>query len=189
MDFDYTKFNVHYHNITTDDMLNGTGLRVVLWMSGCIHNCQNCQNPITWDEKGGLVFDEVAFNEIIMELEKGHIQGITFSGGDPLHPANREFVGEFCRYIKEKYPTKNIWIYTGYTLNKLVDEYKFRGDMEEFDWPYLDVVDFIVDGKFSMYLRQADINAQRVVHWRGSSNQRVIDIQNTIKTNNFVCLD
>ncbi len=189
MDFDFTKFKVHYHNITTDDMLNGTGLRVVVWLSGCTHHCKDCQNPLTWNENDGLVFDEQAFDEVITELKKSHIQGITFSGGDPLHPANREFVGEFCKYLKEKYPTKNIWVYTGYTLSKLVDEYKFVSENEEFDWEYLTYVDFVVDGKFETELRQADINAERIVHWRGSSNQRVIDIQNTLKTNTFVCLD
>ncbi len=189
MSFDLTNYNVHYHNITTDDMLNGNGLRVVLWLAGCNHCCKDCQNPITWDAEGGLPFDTNAFDEIITELEKSHIKGITFSGGDPLHPANRAFVAEFCKYIKENYPNKDIWVYTGYTLTYVANEYKFVGATDEFEWPALDCVDFIVDGKFETDLRQADIKAQRVVHWRGSSNQRVIDVQKTLSTNAFVCVD
>ena len=190
MEFDWKKTPVHYHNITKDDMLNGNGLRVVLWLAGCIHQCKDCQNPITWDACGGLEFDEKAYDEIIKELEKGHIKGITFSGGDPLHPANRQFVGEFCKYIKENYPTKDIWLYTGYTLTNVVDEFKFAAENKEsFEWEYLNLVDFVVDGRFETDLRQADIKAQRKVHWRGSSNQRVIDVQRTLENNAFVCID
>ena len=76
---------MRYHNITKDDMLNGDGLRVVLWVAGCEHHCPNCQNPVTWDINGGLEFDEAAKKEIFDELEKNYVSGITFSGGDPLH--------------------------------------------------------------------------------------------------------
>ena len=95
---------MRYHNITKDDMLNGDGLRVVLWVAGCNHCCKNCQNPITWDPDGGLPFDEAAKAEIFEQLDKSYISGITFSGGDPLHPANRLGVREFMAEIKEKYP-------------------------------------------------------------------------------------
>ena len=79
---------MRYHNITKDDMLNGDGLRVVLWVSGCVHCCKECHNPITWDPNGGLEFDEEAKQEIFDELEKSYVSGITFSGGDPLHISN-----------------------------------------------------------------------------------------------------
>ena len=79
---------MRYHNITKEDMLNGDGLRVVLWVSGCDHCCKECQNPITWDPEGGLLYDETAKQEIFEQLDKSYISGITFSGGDPLHPAN-----------------------------------------------------------------------------------------------------
>ena len=78
-----------YHNITKDDMKNGDGLRVVLWVAGCSHHCKDCHNPVTWDPEGGLVFDEAAKEEIFEQLSKDYISGITFSGGDPLHSANR----------------------------------------------------------------------------------------------------
>ncbi len=79
---------MRYHNITHDDMLNGDGLRVVLWVAGCSHCCKGCQNPVTCDHNGGLEFDEAAKAEIFAQLDKDYISGITFSGGDPLHPAN-----------------------------------------------------------------------------------------------------
>ena len=80
---------MRYHNITKDDMLNGDGLRVVLWVAGCAHCCKGCQNPVTWDPDGGLPFDGAARAEIFEQLDKSYISGITFSGGDPLHPSNR----------------------------------------------------------------------------------------------------
>ena len=92
---------MRYHNITKDDMLNGDGLRVVLWVAGCEHHCPNCQNPVTWDINGGLEFDEAAKKEIFDELEKNYVSGITFSGGDPLHTQNRKDVGAFIEEIKE----------------------------------------------------------------------------------------
>ena len=86
---------MRYHNITKDDMLNGDGLRVVLWVAGCTHCCKDCQNPITWDPNGGLLFDDAAKEEIFEQLEKSYISGITFSGGDPLHPAKRIISARF----------------------------------------------------------------------------------------------
>lgn len=88
---------MRYHNITKDDMLNGDGLRVVLWLAGCEHHCKNCQNPVTWDPDGGLTFDEAAKAEIYEELDKEYVSGITFSGGDPLLLRNREELTEFLK--------------------------------------------------------------------------------------------
>lgn len=95
---------MRYHNITQDDMNNGDGLRVVLWVAGCEHHCKGCQNPVTWNPDDGLVFDKRAFNEIMKALEKPYVAGITFSGGDPLHPQNRGAVFSImkavCRFIR-----------------------------------------------------------------------------------------
>ena len=99
---------MRYHNITKDDMLNGDGLRVVLWVAGCEHRCHNCQNPVTWDINGGLEFDDKAKNEIFLELKKDYVSGITMSGGDPLHILNRNTVGELIEEIGEKFPGKKI---------------------------------------------------------------------------------
>ena len=113
---------MRYHNITKDDMLNGDGLRVVLWVAGCEHHCPNCQNPVTWDINGGLEFDEAAKKEIFDELEKNYVSGITFSGGDPLHTQNRKDVGALIEEIKEKFP-KRIPIQTS---KELEDHLKSR---------------------------------------------------------------
>lgn len=152
-----------YHNITKDDMLNGDGLRVVLWVSGCEHHCHNCQNPITWNPAIGLDFDEAALNEICEQLEKDHVAGLTFSGGDPLHPNNRFDVFIIASYLKSKYPNKTIWLYTGYTWEDICD---LTGLVN---------IDVIVDGQFVEELK--DIN----YHWAGSTNQRVIDVQASLK--------
>lgn len=87
-------------------MLNGDGLRVVLWVAGCNHCCRECQNPITWDPDGGLLFDEAAKQEIFEQLEKPYISGITFSGGDPMHPVNRADVRELMQEIRENTPRR-----------------------------------------------------------------------------------
>ena len=154
---------MRYHNITKDDMLNGDGLRVVLWVAGCSHCCKECHNPITWDPDGGLLFDQAAKQEIFEQLEKDYISGITFSGGDPLHSANRLDVRNLMEEIKGKFPEKTIWLYTGY-------------DWEEiWHYPMMKYVDVVVDGEFKI-----DLKDNKLL-WKGSSNQRVIEVQETLK--------
>lgn len=97
---------MRYHNITHDDMKNGSGLRVVLWVSGCSHRCPGCHNQITWDEKSGLVFDEEAKAKIFSQLEKDYISGLTLSGGDPLFFNNRQDAAELLKEVKERFPKK-----------------------------------------------------------------------------------
>ena len=155
---------MRYHNITKDDMLNGDGLRVVLWVAGCSHCCKECHNPITWDPNGGLEFDDAAKQEIFDELEKDYVHGITFSGGDPLHIANVYDVTALAKEIRKKYPNKTIWLYTGSTWED-IKEMKLM--------QYLDV---LVDGEF--VVAKKDVN----LHWVGSSNQRVIDVQNSLQS-------
>lgn len=150
---------MRYHNITKDDMLNGDGLRVVLWVAGCSHHCKGCQNPITWDPQGGIPFEDKEKQEIFEQLEKSYIEGITFSGGDPLYEGNVDTVTALAKEIKEKYPNKNIWLYTGYVWEEIKE-------MEIIS--YLDV---IVDGKFDLERRDVSLR------WKGSPNQRVIDVQ------------
>ena len=152
---------MNYHNITKDDMLNGDGLRVVLWVAGCEHHCKGCQNPITWDPEGGIEFDENAMNEIFRELEKPHISGITFSGGDPLHPNNRNQVLHLATIAKNLYG-KTVWLYTGY-------------DWEQIHrMPGIENIDVIVDGKFKQDL------ADTSYPWAGSTNQRIIDVKKSL---------
>ena len=143
-------------------MKNGDGLRVVLWVSGCSHCCKECQNPITWDPDGGLFFDEEAKQEIFEQLEHSYISGITFSGGDPLHSANRLDVRNLMAEIKEKYPDKTIWLYTGYEWKDI------------WHYPMMKYVDVVVDGEFKIDLRDTNLL------WKGSSNQNVIDVRATL---------
>lgn len=150
---------MRYHNITKDDMLNGDGLRVVLWVAGCSHNCFGCQNPITHNPNGGLLFDKSAKEEIFRELEKNYISGITFSGGDPLYLGNRAEVGKLINEIKERFPNKTIWLYTGYKIEEILD------------LPFLKNIDVLCDGKFEMDKFDSKLK------WVGSSNQRVINIK------------
>lgn len=110
-----------YHDITHDDMKNGDGLRVVLWVAGCEHHCKDCQNPITWNPDDGLEFDGKAEAEIYRDLLKPYISGLTLSGGDPLYPSNRLPIYGLCRWIKEQYPEKTIWLYTGYDWEEVKD--------------------------------------------------------------------
>lgn len=159
---------MRYHNITKDDMLNGDGLRVVLWVSGCSHHCQGCQNPITWDNSDGLIFDGNALNEIDDQLEKNYISGITLSGGDPLFNGNRQDILALCKYVKELFPDKNIWLYTGYVYEEV-------SDLE-----IMNYIDILVDGPYIERMRDTSLK------WRGSSNQRVIDIKETRKAGKVV---
>ncbi len=152
---------MRYHNITKDDMLNGEGLRVVLWVAGCSHGCRECQNPVTWDPEGGLPFTEAEKEEIFTELRKDYISGITFSGGDPLHEANIGCVTSLAREIRERFPDKTIWLYTGYLWEEICDKEIVS---------YLDVC---IDGEFQVE------NKELLLHWVGSSNQRVIDVPAT----------
>ncbi|MCM1048944.1 MAG: anaerobic ribonucleoside-triphosphate reductase activating protein [Clostridiales bacterium] len=154
---------MRYHNITKDDMLNGDGLRVVLWVAGCDHCCKECHNPITWDADGGMPFDEGAKQEIFEQLDKDYIKGITFSGGDPLHAANRADVRALMAEIKQKYPNKTIWLYTGDVWENIVNDNLVK------------YVDVLVDGEFVVELKDTKL------FWRGSSNQRVIDVQKTLE--------
>ena len=148
---------MNYHNITKCDMLNGEGVRVVLWVSGCVHACPNCHNQQTWNPSSGIPFDNDAIQEIYAELDNPYVDGITFSGGDPLHPLNYNTILWLCTQIKLKYPNKNIWLYTGYSLDTVKLIYS----------DILEYVDVLVDGTFIEKLKSPD------KHWVGSSNQKI----------------
>ena len=162
---------MRYHDITKDDMRNGDGLRVVLWLSGCRHHCPGCQNPVTWDAEDGLLFDDEARREIEEQLEKPYISGITFSGGDPLFPANVEEITEYCRELKECFPHKTIWLYTG----------EMWEDIQ--NWDIMRYIDILVDGRFEQEKKD------NLLHWRGSGNQRVIAVQESLQSGRVVLHD
>lgn len=162
---------MRYHNITTDDMLNGDGLRTVLWVAGCTHRCEGCHNPITWDIEGGIPFDGAAEAELFEKLSADYISGVTFSGGDPLHPRNRDEITRLAKKIRAEFPDKTIWLYTGFDWE----------DIKELE--IIPLLDVIVDGRFVKPLLDAKL------HWKGSSNQRVIDVKETLRLDKIVLFD
>lgn len=159
---------MNYHNITMDDMLNGDGLRTVLWVSGCSHHCRGCQNPQTWPSDSGIPFDEAAKAELFANLSKDYISGVTFSGGDPLCACNQETIGALIAEIREKFPNKTIWLYSGDVFENIRD------------LPFLPMVDVMVDGPYIEELRDVQLR------WKGSANQRVIDVKKTLATGQIV---
>lgn len=146
---------MNIHGVEKDSMLNGEGLRTILWVSGCNHRCPGCHNPQTWDQNSGEEFTEEKKKELIENLKPDWISGLTLSGGDPMFPANREEVTELAKEIKELFPEKTIWMYTGYCLDDIQNE------------PILQYVDVVVDGEFQE--EKADVNYP----WAGSTNQKV----------------
>lgn len=159
---------MRYHDITYHDMKNGDGLRVVLWLAGCNHHCRDCQNPVTWDPNDGILFDWKAKSELYGYLAEEYCAGITLSGGDPLFEGNRAEVGELLASIKHDFPCKDVWLYTGYLWE----------DVRDFD--LMRYVDVLVDGKFVEELKD------NTLHWKGSSNQRVIDVKQSLGKNDVV---
>ena len=176
---------MNYLQITHEDVCNGDGLRVVLWLSGCSHHCYNCQNPQTWNPDNGIQFDKLAKQEIFNELSKDYISGITFSGGDPLHENNLNEVLKLVQEIRISFPEKSIWLYTGYNfdlLNSKYNEYKytpFAANADEWltRWEIISNINVLVDGEYID--EQRDLTKK----WAGSSNQRVIDVQQSLAQN------
>ena len=173
---------MNYHTITYPDQNNGDGLRVVLWLSGCSHHCYNCQNPQTWDANSGIPFDKSAKEELFRELDKDYISGLTLSGGDPLHEANLDGVLDLVNEIRLLFPNKSIWLYSGYTWSEIFNDGVYL-TRDCAGWKRREIVkkcEVLVDGRY--------IDSQRNVQakWRGSDNQRVINIQESLKQGKVV---
>lgn len=160
---------MNYHDITYPDMNNGSGLRVVLWLSACSHHCYNCQNPQTWDCNSGIPFDQAARSELFEQLSKDYISGITLTGGDPLHENNLNDVLDLINEIRLSYPEKNIWLYSGYTWDEV-----FNGE-NEIRKEIIAKCDVMIDGRYVDELRDICLK------WKGSTNQNVIDVKESIK--------
>lgn len=149
---------MRFHDITSCDVNNGEGFRVTLWVAGCTHHCKGCQNPQTWDFGGGKPFDKEAHDYLFAELAKPYIQGLTFSGGDPLcSPAD---VTQLAKEVKATLPDKDIWLYTGFTIEQIR-----ASKVLSMILPYVDV---IVDGEYVEALRDVTLA------FRGSRNQKII---------------
>lgn len=169
-------------------MLNGDGLRVVLWLSGCSHNCYKCQNPQTHDPNSGILFDEKAEEELFRELSKDYISGLTLTGGDPLHENNLDGVLKIVNRFRLSLPEKTIWLYTGYEWEHIFDQgYHYHPlTVEKLSigrWRRQKIVkqcDVLIDGRYIDSLRDVSLK------WKGSSNQRVINVQESLKQNKII---
>lgn len=169
---------MNYSEIKSYDIANGPGVRVTLFVSGCTHRCEGCFNEVTWDFNYGSLFDEDAERKIIAGLEPDYIAGLTLLGGEPLEYANWQALLPFVRRVKEKYPNKDIWCYTGYRFEEdILDKFCMQwDDMREF----LAYIDVLVDGEF--ILDRTNISLQ----FRGSDNQRIILVQESLRSGETV---
>ena len=163
---------MNYGQIKTCDIANGVGVRVTLFVSGCTNHCYNCFQPQTWDFHYGQPFDAAAEQIIFDELEKPFIRGLTLLGGDPFEPGNQRALVPFLHRVRERYPDKDIWAFSGFELDKelTVDGAHPRCEVTD---EMLSLIDILVDGRY--------VDAQRnlSLRFRGSENQRIIDMNRT----------
>jgi anaerobic ribonucleoside-triphosphate reductase activating protein len=175
---------MNYLGIDKSSISNGPGVRVVLWVSGCTCRCKGCQNPESWNFNAGKLFDEKAKKELFNALNKQYVRGISISGGHPLENKNVEDIYLLIKEIKEKLPTKDIWLYTGYTWEQIFPTVCL--DMFNVNNVYrkaaVGMCDVIVDGPYIE--EQRDIT----LAFCGSKNQRLIDVKETLKQNKIVTI-
>lgn len=162
---------MNYANIKFCDIANGPGVRTSLFVSGCRHHCKNCFNTEAWDFNYGRVFSEETLISIIESLKPGYISGITLLGGEPLDPANQEAVLQIVERIRREYPDKSIWCYTGYIYDEDFRPEKAGRAFTEYSGRLLENIDVLVDGPFVQELYDIGLR------FRGSSNQRIIDLK------------
>ena len=172
---------MNYADIKRADVANGVGVRISLFVSGCTHHCKNCFNQEAWDFNYGKEFTEKEIERIIEELDHSYIAGLTLLGGEPLEHVNQKGVLPLVKLVKEKFHHKNIWCYTGYTFEKDVLD-RMCKEWEETP-ELLKYIDVLVDGKFIE--EKKDIKLK----FRGSSNQRIIDVQESLKQNKTILFD
>lgn len=164
---------MYYGEIKEVDIANGVGVRVSLFVSGCTHHCKGCFNEMTWDFKYGNPFTKVEEDKIIELLRPAYVQGFTILGGEPMEPANQAVLRPFLERIKQELPEKSIWVYSGYTWEELTNpEYK-RAHTED-TMPMLEMIDILVDGEFMMAKKNLSLR------FRGSENQRIIDVRKSL---------
>lgn len=161
---------MYYGSIRKLDIANGPGCRISLFVSGCEHHCKGCFQPETWNFNYGKEFTEDTLNSILRLAKPDHITGFSILGGEPLHPRNRSEVLKLTRKFKEVYPEKTIWLWTGYLIEEVFEDLIDSG------------IDVVVDGRFVEELKDLRLK------YRGSSNQRIILLQESIAANKIICL-
>jgi len=156
-----------YNIVRKMDISNGPGVRVSVFMQGCEFHCKNCFNPETWSFENGKEFTQGTIDEVLDLCNKDYIKGLSILGGEPMHPKNIEGTTKLAKAFKEKYPNKNLWVWSGF---------KFDEDLK--DKEVMKYVDVLVDGRYVDEMHNPNLK------WRGSTNQRVIDVQKSLKENN-----
>lgn len=159
---------MRYNKIRKMDISNGPGIRVSIFMQGCSFHCKDCFNNETWDFKAGKEFNDEVINKVLDLASLPHIVGLSILGGEPMHPNNREGTIKLAKAFKKRYPDKDIWVWSGYLFDELKD---IEG---------LSYIDTLVDGRFVIE------QANPTLKFRGSSNQRVIDVKKSLKAGNVV---
>ena len=175
---------MNYAEIKNFDIANGLGIRVSLFVSGCTHRCKNCFNSIAWDFNYGKPFTKEVEDSIIEMLSKPSVSGLTLLGGEPMEPVNQMGLIDFLRRVKKEVPNKNIWCYTGYTLEQIFSTIATDNfDIRVYKQEIIKMCDVLVDGRYVDELRDLTLR------FRGSSNQRVIDVKQTLNENKIILYD
>lgn len=169
---------MNYAAIKNCDIANGPGIRVSLFVSGCTHHCKGCFNEVAWDFNYGQPFTQQTIQELLEMLKPPHVKGITILGGEPFEPENQPAVLELLQQVKESYPNKSIWVFSGYLLDR--DILSGRLGPWEITREYLNYIDVLVDGPFILEKKELTLR------FRGSSNQRIIDVPATLSKGEIV---
>ena len=170
--------SMNYAEIKNCDIANGPGVRISLFVSGCTHHCPGCFNQVAWDFDYGQPFTQQTIDQILEMLKPGYIKGLTLLGGEPFEPENQGAIVELLRQIKEKYPEKSIWAFSGYLFDRDILSGRL-GDWE-ITKEYLSYLDVLVDGPF------VDAKKNLSLRFRGSENQRIIDVPASLAANRIV---
>ena len=171
---------MNYATIKWTDIANGDGIRISLFVSGCTHHCKNCFNQIAWDFNYGELFDEEIENKILKELESNFISGLSLLGGEPLEPQNQFCLFPFIQKVKKKFPQKTIWCYTGFVLDEKTGVLRECAKNTSVTKELISLFDVLVDGPFVEELKNIRLK------FRGSENQRIIDVQKTLQAKECV---
>ena len=174
---------MHYGAIKKFDIVNGEGIRTSLFVSGCRNRCKNCFQPQTWAFDYGKPFDESAENEIFSTMDNSSVRGITILGGEPMEPENQRELLPFLQRFKARFPEKSVWLYTGNTYEELTAEVGSNPKAIDITRSLLNLVDILVDGRYVEELKSLGLR------FRGSSNQRIIDMKKTRLAGEIVIWD
>ena len=168
---------MNYAKINPNDIANGTGVRVTLFVSGCTHHCKGCFNSETWDFNYGTPFTEETEDKILELLKPDYIEGLTLLGGEPMEPQNQKALLSLLKKVKKEFPQKNIWCYSGYLFDSEIIKGRAHTDVTD---ELLSCIDVLVDGRFM------EDKKNIMLKFRGSENQRIIDVQKSLAQNSVI---